>query len=187
MSSTLREISPQCGPLGYPRSSPCGCVPKANSQLYQALSGGTPGVGLRKGRADAGVAVRACLALDDQAVAVMQSDRYLGYARQAWTLEHAAVYAGLGRTMLAKFTDVLADTANKSRGRWTILLDRENGILAQEIVERLVRAADGSLVLATVGSTMAIASIVTHAGIVRVRRFAFDLPTMAESGMRIAP
>src|SRR5206468_9586929 len=57
-------------------------------------------------------------------------------------------------------------------------LDRENGILAHHIVERLVRAIDGSLVLGTVGSTLPIAESRTHAGIARTRRFAFEMSSL---------
>jgi hypothetical protein len=39
----------------------------------------------------------------------------------------------------------------------------------------------------TPGSTLPIAETRNHAGIVRTRRFAFDMPAMADPGTRIAP
>ena len=44
------------------------------------------------------------------------------------------------------------------------------------IVEKFVVGPDGALVPLTEGSTRPIASTVTHTGIVKVRRYAFDLP-----------
>ena len=57
---------------------------------------------------------------------------------------------------------------------------REDGeterILPHQIVERFTRRADGELEPVTSGSTKAIAETRTHAGIVRVKRYAFDMP-----------
>lgn len=56
---------------------------------------------------------------------------------------------------------------------------REDGdgerILAHRIVERFVRRADGELAPLTAESTGPIAKTRTHAGIVRVKRYAFDM------------
>jgi hypothetical protein len=61
-------------------------------------------------------------------------------------------------------------------------------ILAHAIVERFGRRADGTLELLTPGSTLPIAETRNHAGIVRTRRFAFDMPAMPDHpGARIAP
>ena len=49
-------------------------------------------------------------------------------------------------------------------------------ILAHRIVERFVRRADGELEPVTEGSTKPIAETRTHAGIVKVRRYGFDMP-----------
>jgi hypothetical protein len=48
-------------------------------------------------------------------------------------------------------------------------------ILAHRIVERFVRRADGKLEPVTEGSTKPIAETRTHAGIVKVRRYGFDI------------
>jgi hypothetical protein len=48
-------------------------------------------------------------------------------------------------------------------------------ILPSGIVERFTRRADGELELLTPGSTTAVAETRTHAGIVEVKRFAFDI------------
>jgi hypothetical protein len=48
-------------------------------------------------------------------------------------------------------------------------------ILPHRIVERFVRRADGELEPLTEGSTKAIAETRTHAGIVRVMRYGFDI------------
>jgi hypothetical protein len=47
-------------------------------------------------------------------------------------------------------------------------------ILPTAIVEKFVTGADGTLVALTEGSTRPVTSTVTHAGIIRVQRFAFD-------------
>lgn len=49
-------------------------------------------------------------------------------------------------------------------------------ILAHAIVERFTTRADGAFEPLTEGSTKPIASTVTHAGICKVKRYAFDLP-----------
>lgn len=49
-------------------------------------------------------------------------------------------------------------------------------ILAHRIVERFTRRADGELEPVTEGSTGPIAETRTHAGIVKVRRYAFVIP-----------
>jgi hypothetical protein len=49
-------------------------------------------------------------------------------------------------------------------------------ILPTAIVERFVAGAGGELVPLTPGSTRPIASTVTHAGIVKVKRYAFGMP-----------
>jgi len=49
-------------------------------------------------------------------------------------------------------------------------------ILPSAIVETFVAGAGGELVPMVEGSTKPIASTVTHAGIVKVLRFAFDMP-----------
>jgi hypothetical protein len=43
------------------------------------------------------------------------------------------------------------------------------------IVEKFVTGADGTFVALIEGSTRPVASTVTHAGIIRVQRFAFDM------------
>jgi hypothetical protein len=48
-------------------------------------------------------------------------------------------------------------------------------ILPHRIVERFVRRADGKLEPLTAGSTKPIAEVRTHAGIVKVRRYGFDI------------
>jgi hypothetical protein len=57
---------------------------------------------------------------------------------------------------------------------------REDGetqrILHTAIEERLVRADDGSLLPLTPGSTLPVALVVQHAGIVKVERYRFDIP-----------
>ena len=49
-------------------------------------------------------------------------------------------------------------------------------ILVTGIVERFTRYANGELELLTEGSTLPVAKTRTHAGLVKVQRFAFDLP-----------
>jgi hypothetical protein len=49
-------------------------------------------------------------------------------------------------------------------------------ILPHQIVERFTRRADGELEPLTEGSTKPVAQTRTHAGIVRVERYAFDMP-----------
>jgi hypothetical protein len=49
-------------------------------------------------------------------------------------------------------------------------------ILPTAIVERFVLRADGELEPLIAGSTRPIASTVTHAGICKVKRYAFDMP-----------
>jgi hypothetical protein len=49
-------------------------------------------------------------------------------------------------------------------------------ILSHRIVERFVRRADGELEPLTAESTKAVVETVTHAGIVKVKRYVFDLP-----------
>jgi hypothetical protein len=48
-------------------------------------------------------------------------------------------------------------------------------ILAHRIIERFVRRADGELEPLTEGSTKPVAEVRTHAGIVRVKRYGFDM------------
>jgi hypothetical protein len=64
------------------------------------------------------------------------------------------------------------------RERGFDLIDEGEGsrILHAAITERFVRGADGELVLATEGSTRPIAESRTHAGIVKVKRCAFEMP-----------
>jgi hypothetical protein len=64
------------------------------------------------------------------------------------------------------------------RERGFDLVDEGAGsrILHAAIVERFARRADGQLVLATEGSTRPIAESRTHAGIVKVKRYAFEMP-----------
>ena len=59
-----------------------------------------------------------------------------------------------------------------------ILQDEGDGqrILASALVEHFVRAADGQLELLTAGSTRPIAETRTHAGIVKIKRYAFEMP-----------
>ncbi len=54
-------------------------------------------------------------------------------------------------------------------------LDGER-ILPHAIVEKFARNSDGSLGILTEGSTNKVTTVVTHAGIVKTRRFSFDLP-----------
>jgi hypothetical protein len=49
-------------------------------------------------------------------------------------------------------------------------------ILPHQIVEQFVRRADGELEPVTEGSTKPVAEVRTHAGIVRVKRYGFDMP-----------
>jgi hypothetical protein len=49
-------------------------------------------------------------------------------------------------------------------------------ILAAAIVERFTLTADGEFEPLVEGSTKPIASTVTHAGIVKVKRFVFEMP-----------
>ncbi len=49
-------------------------------------------------------------------------------------------------------------------------------LLPGAIIERFTRRADGELEPVTEGSTRPIAETRTHAGIVKVQRFAFDMP-----------
>lgn len=48
-------------------------------------------------------------------------------------------------------------------------------ILAHRIVEQFVRRKDGELEPLPEGSTMAVAEVRTHGGIVRVKRYGFDM------------
>ena len=48
--------------------------------------------------------------------------------------------------------------------------------MATAITERFCMGADGQLVPLTSGSTRPVAQTVTHAGICRVKRFAFSIP-----------
>jgi hypothetical protein len=76
--------------------------------------------------------------------------------------------------------DCLPDSAfpedMRSRGR--ILRDEGDGqrILATAITERFARRADGELEPVTAESTRPIAETRTHAGIVKVKRYAFEMP-----------
>jgi hypothetical protein len=49
-------------------------------------------------------------------------------------------------------------------------------IVHSAIVEKFVAGADGVLVPLTAGSTLPIASTVSHAGICRVKRYGFGMP-----------
>jgi hypothetical protein len=49
-------------------------------------------------------------------------------------------------------------------------------ILAVAIVEKFVLNAAGELALLTAGSTRPVTSTVTHAGITKIKRYAFDIP-----------
>jgi hypothetical protein len=49
-------------------------------------------------------------------------------------------------------------------------------VLAHQIVERFTRRADGELEPLTEGSAKPLAETRTHAGIVRVKRLAFEMP-----------
>jgi hypothetical protein len=49
-------------------------------------------------------------------------------------------------------------------------------ILHSAIVEQFVAGPDGELVRLTTGSTWPVALTVTHAGICKVKRYAFELP-----------
>jgi hypothetical protein len=49
-------------------------------------------------------------------------------------------------------------------------------ILASAIVEKFAAGPDGALVLLTEGSPRPIASTVVHAGIIKTRRYSFDIP-----------
>ena len=49
-------------------------------------------------------------------------------------------------------------------------------ILPAGITERFARGADGTLAPLTAGSTQRVAQTVTHAGIVKVKRYAFEMP-----------
>jgi hypothetical protein len=49
-------------------------------------------------------------------------------------------------------------------------------IVSTAITERFCMGADGELEPLTSGSTRAVAQVVTHAGIVKIRRYVFDLP-----------
>jgi len=49
-------------------------------------------------------------------------------------------------------------------------------ILATAITERFTTRADGEFEPLVEGSTKPIASTVTHAGIVRIKRYSFDMP-----------
>jgi hypothetical protein len=48
-------------------------------------------------------------------------------------------------------------------------------ILPAAIIERFVMRADGDFEPLTGGSTRAVAQVVQHAGVVRVKRYAFDM------------
>ena len=49
-------------------------------------------------------------------------------------------------------------------------------VLSGAIVERFIAGADGEMVPLTAGSSRAVALTVTHAGICKVMRYAFDMP-----------
>jgi hypothetical protein len=49
-------------------------------------------------------------------------------------------------------------------------------ILASAIIERFSRRADGELEPTTPDSTAAVAEVRSHAGVVRVKRFTFEMP-----------
>jgi hypothetical protein len=55
-------------------------------------------------------------------------------------------------------------------------IDEGERILPAAIIERFVARADGELELLTAGSTRPIAETRTHAGICKVKRYAFDMP-----------
>jgi hypothetical protein len=50
-------------------------------------------------------------------------------------------------------------------------------ILPAAIVERFTRRTDGELEPLTVGSTKPVAETRTHAGIIKVKRYSFDMPS----------
>jgi hypothetical protein len=54
-------------------------------------------------------------------------------------------------------------------------VEAEFRILPTAITERFCIGSDGELEPLTSGSTRAVALVVTHAGIVKVMRFAFDI------------
>ena len=61
--------------------------------------------------------------------------------------------------------------------RYKLTLDGEGErILPHGIVQHFVVGADGELVPLTAGSSRAVALTVTHAGICKVTRYAFDMP-----------
>jgi hypothetical protein len=64
------------------------------------------------------------------------------------------------------------------RGRGFDVIDEGDGerILHAAITERFARRTDGELAPLTPGSTERVAQIVTHAGIVKVKRYAFEMP-----------
>jgi hypothetical protein len=66
-----------------------------------------------------------------------------------------------------------------ARGYWVTANGEGERILHNAIVEKCVAGPDGALVPLTEGSTRAIASTVTHAGIARVKKYAFDMPWSA--------
>ena len=59
-----------------------------------------------------------------------------------------------------------------------VLTEIEGGerILAGAITERFYTRADGERELLTEGSTQPVSAVFTHAGIVKTRRFTFDIP-----------
>jgi hypothetical protein len=54
-------------------------------------------------------------------------------------------------------------------------VEEEFRILPTAITERFCKRADGQLEPVTSGSTRAVAQVVTHAGICKVKRFAFRI------------
>jgi hypothetical protein len=67
-----------------------------------------------------------------------------------------------------------------SRTNWLAMLSRRSSraqrILSGAIVERFVRGPEGELEPMTDGSTRPVAETRTHAGIVRVRHYTFEMP-----------
>jgi hypothetical protein len=64
----------------------------------------------------------------------------------------------------------------QARGHDLVATGDGERILPTAIIERLCIGADGEVESVTLGSTRAVAQVLTHAGICKVNRFAFGLP-----------
>jgi hypothetical protein len=80
------------------------------------------------------------------------------------------------RAPQSRLADRETRQAKQARGYAVRKIGEGERILPAAIVEKFVMRAHGEFELLTEGSTRPIASTVTHAGICKVKRYAFDMP-----------